>query len=152
MLNDSESRYPVFTPANSKRKAPSPVITRVGERKLNSRQLKCSLESLSIPPSPTHTHSPSRNLTATVYSSITVNCSLGNLAGLRTPHNPFPSFPATVPVSLAFPKSCLHHSQSQAACSYVKNRQLPKQLWDHSVLNHYKTRNICEATTVIRGL
>lgn len=86
MLNDLESRYPVFTPANSKEKLLS-CYNVGGNRKLNSRRLKCSLESLSIPLSSTHTHPRSSNLTVTVYSSITVNCSLGNLAGLHIlPH------------------------------------------------------------------
>lgn len=78
----------VFTLANSKEKPLSPYNVG-GSRKLNSRQLKCSLESLSIPPAPTNTHPQGENLTVTVYSPITVNCSVGNLAGLRT--LPFPS-------------------------------------------------------------
>lgn len=45
--NDSERRYTAFRPGERRRKAP--VLLKHG------RELKCSLESLSIPPSHTHT-------------------------------------------------------------------------------------------------
>lgn len=93
----------VFTLANSKEKPLSPYNVG-GSRKLNSRQLKCSLESLSIPPSPTHTHPQGENLTVTVYSPITVNCSLGNLVGLRIlPHRS----PTRVPFLPLSPQSII---------------------------------------------
>lgn len=46
--NDSESRYAVFTLTERCRKAP--ILLKQG------RELKCSLESLSIPLSDPHTH------------------------------------------------------------------------------------------------
>lgn len=101
MLNDWESTYAEFTIENSKEK-PRSSYTMGNNRKLNSRKLKCSPESLSIPLSPTHTYPECSNLTVTVYSSITVNCSFGNLAGLHI----LPIFrPSSPPFSLFFHKA-----------------------------------------------
>lgn len=144
MLNDSESRYPVFTLANSKEK-PLSCYNAGGNRKLNSRQLKCSLESLSIPLSSTHTCThTSTELKFDCDSVFIHNCKLffGEFGGAS--YSPPRSFPTLVPIFSPCPKSCLHHSQSQAACTYGDNRQSPQQLWDRSTLSHYKTSEIHE--------
>lgn len=110
----------VFTLANSKEKPLSPYNVG-GSRKLNSRQLKCSLESLSIPPAPTNTHPQGENLTVTVYSPITVNCSAGNLAGLRTLPLP-PPLPHQAWSPSLFVTSCWYicmGSSRQTACGVI---------------------------------
>lgn len=105
-------------PSQTPKEKPLSCYNAGGKRKLNSRRLKCSLESLSIPLSSTHTHPRSPNLPVTVYSSITVNCSLGNLAGLHI----LPIFPHSSPLLRSL-STKLSPSLSITSCLYIRVQQ-----------------------------